>query len=287
MSRFTLEFGGRTARQRRSVMTQRHICNLLHPPGAASELIVYPLEVIRRKMQLQSMALAGLRLQTNTPAAAAASAAAAQSAATASSGAAAAATAAGSVGAAGAAGAAAAAAAAPAAAHGVASAAAGPGVVGGAMGHHGATSAAAAAAAAAGGRIAAAAAHAHAPPLPHGGALGHLAGAAHGHLLPPQALAALLGGGGGAGPASGLARIAAAVAAIIKADGPKGFYSGLLPNMLQVRAFDSRQGCVCAATVLCVCFKPRVGGHSRASLPGFVPMDRTGVQWCRVRNAVG
>ncbi len=110
---------------------------------------MYPLEVVRRKMQLQSMVMAGLRTY-------------------------------------------------------------GPMGAGGAAGG----------AAAAGGRLAAAAASHHAPPSAAAVA---------------AAVAGLLGPMGGAGvmpPA--LARVAAAVVAIVKADGPRGFYSGLLPNMLQV-----------------------------------------------------
>ncbi|EFJ51829.1 hypothetical protein VOLCADRAFT_103320 [Volvox carteri f. nagariensis] len=123
--------------------------------GAASELIVYPLEVIRRKMQLQSMALANMRQ------------------------------------------------------------------VGGMHPHHhhhhhfGATGGASGAS---GGRLAAAAHHHH-------------------HKLPynlgAQKMIATLSAAAVA-KSPGLARVLAAVMAILSTDGPRGFYSGLLPNMLQV-----------------------------------------------------
>ncbi|GLC45939.1 hypothetical protein PLESTF_000714600 [Pleodorina starrii] len=131
--------------------------------GAASELIVYPLEVIRRKMQLQSMALASMRQL---------------------------------------------------------------GGGGGMHPHHhhpnlfgpAGPASASAAAAAAGGRLAAAAHHHH-------------------HMLPyhlgAQRLMATLSAAAVAN-SPGLARVAAAVSAILSIDGPRGFYSGLLPNMLQV-----------------------------------------------------
>ncbi|GLI70393.1 hypothetical protein VaNZ11_015175, partial [Volvox africanus] len=129
--------------------------------GAASELIVYPLEVIRRKMQLQSMALANMR-------------------------------------------------------H-----------IGSLHPHHhhgplfGASSGAAssAAAAAAGGRLAAAAHHHQHHMLPY-------------HLGAQKMIATLSAAAVANSP--GLARVAAAVTAILSMDGPRGFYSGLLPNMLQV-----------------------------------------------------
>ena len=40
--------------------------------------------------------------------------------------------------------------------------------------------------------------------------------------------------GAAAAPGAAFARIAAACAAIVQADGVAGFYAGLLPNMLQV-----------------------------------------------------
>lgn len=56
--------------------------------------------------------------------------------------------------------------------------------------------------------------------------------AASGALVPAGAAAGTFGAAGV--PGAALARIAAACAAIIQADGLKGFYAGLLPNMLQV-----------------------------------------------------
>jgi hypothetical protein len=59
------------------------------------------------------------------------------------------------------------------------------------------------------------------------------------HRLPPPIAAAAAGSGAAAAAAGGpghaaSGRILAACSAILKAAGPAGFYSGLLPNMLQV-----------------------------------------------------
>lgn len=56
--------------------------------------------------------------------------------------------------------------------------------------------------------------------------------AASGALLPTGAGAGSFGAAGVPGTAAG--RIAAACSAIVRADGVAGFYTGLLPNMLQV-----------------------------------------------------
>ncbi|GIM11871.1 hypothetical protein Vretimale_15341 [Volvox reticuliferus] len=133
--------------------------------GAASELIVYPLEVIRRKMQLQSMALANMRHTGGL--------------------------------------------------HPLSHPHHHHGPLFGAAGGPASTGAAAAA----GGRLAAAAHHHHYHMLPY-------------HLGAQKMIATLSAAAVANSP--GLARVAAAVTAILSTDGPRGFYSGLLPNMLQV-----------------------------------------------------